>query len=442
MVDKAIEILKWAIKNGKSLIKACKQFGVSERYLRYVRQEKAKDPRYKEFIDLYNQFKSEKNSAGTDSKFQESEEDFKEGSTFTKNGNEGILDAKGNKHVKTLDSLLAEAKVDLTVWQVEKNVINKWDVTNAEGQTYQNWQVKAWLTKIRTEEETKAWDYFISTINQYSPKYTVVKRSNKVKKYAFELSLPDLHIGKLSWGPESGEDYDTKIAIERYNDAISELINNVEHLKDEIEEIVLPIGNDLFNVDNFRNETTNGTPQHVDSRWQKMFLKAQEMLIYNIDRLRNIAQVKVLMISGNHDTQTVFYLGESLKSWYRNAKDISIDNSPTQRKYYIFGANLIGFTHGNEEKHQDLGLIMATEKPDLWSQTKFRQIHLGHFHKKKETKWIDSDEHQGFKVKVLPSLSGTDSWHASKGYRASKGAVGMIYHKERGMIAEYTFNVC
>jgi hypothetical protein len=215
----------------------------------------------------------------------------------------------------------------------------------------------------------------------------------------------------------------------------------VKHYKNEIDEILLPIGNDLFNIDNKHSTTTAGTPQQVDSRWQQMFYKAKELFIKNIDELSKIAPVKVLMVSGNHDYQTVFYLGAVLEAYYSNNGRVHIDNSPTQRKYHKYGINLIGFTHGNEEKHQDLGLIMATEKPDLWASTKCRQIHLGHFHSRKTTKYLDVQEFQGFTIRVLPSLSGTDAWHNSKGYMSMKSGVAFLYDKDNGLVGEFSHNI-
>ena len=51
----------------------------------------------------------------------------------------------------------------------------------------------------------------------------------------------------------------------------------------EFEQIVFPIGNDFFKYDTINGETTRGTAQSNDSRWQKMYLKGNELLIKAID---------------------------------------------------------------------------------------------------------------------------------------------------------------
>jgi hypothetical protein len=463
----AIEILEYALKFNTSVNQACLKFNRATSYVRHTKAEfkNKNDKDYLRFVALYKKAvtNSITNFQASKIEVEETIDNFlddefhdhdtpivdEEVGTKSKTASDGNvieLDYLGNKIIKTADELIAETGVDLSIFKIDREVVNKWDVSMKDKDTgkvlkSQNFQVKVWLSKIRTEEEQRSWEYFLNTIKEYAPQYKQIQRSDKTKKYCFELSLPDLHIGKMAWYAESGEDYDTKIAIERYTAAIDELINHIELIKDEVGEILLPIGNDLFNVDNFRNETTHGTRQDVDSRWQRMFLKGKEMLIKNIDKLREIAPVKILMVSGNHDNQTIFYLGESLRAWYRNVDDVDIDNSPAQRKYYTFGLNLIAFTHGNEEKHFDLGMIMANERPHLWGATKFRSIHLGHYHKKKQIKWVDTDEFQGFKVKILPSLSGSDAWHSSKGYSSQRAAIGMLHHYNKGLLAEYTYTV-
>lgn len=258
------------------------------------------------------------------------------------------------------------------------------------------------------------------------------------RKYAYELSLPDTHFGKMSWGEESGEDYDLKIAQERYVTAIQTLLSYVN--PNLLERIVFPIGNDMINIDSRRNETFAGTRQDSDSRYFKIVRTVKKLLIEVINGLSNIAPVDVIIVSGNHDPESMFMVGEMLDAYYTNNPNVTIDNTPKQRKYYQYGSNGFQYTHGNEENHKDLGLIFATEQPNLWADTQFRFAKLGHFHKNKKLNYVSVDEYQGFQVQILPSLSGTDAWHSSKGYCSKKQAKGFLYHKTDGQIAEFTYN--
>ena len=184
-----------------------------------------------------------------------------------------------------------------------------------------------------------------------------------------------------------------------------------------IDEFWMPLGNDFFNVDNAQNTTFGGTPQDCDTRWQKSFLAMKRAVVSVIDTLRELAPVKVIVVPGNHDRQKMFYFGDTLESWYGRCDNVAVENTPRTRKYLAYGVNLVGFTHGDEEKHPDLPIIMAQEMPDAWAVTRQREWHVGHFHKRKLARYVAGDTHGGVAIRCLPSLSGTDAWHFSKGVR-------------------------
>ncbi len=256
------------------------------------------------------------------------------------------------------------------------------------------------------------------------------------KKYAYEINIPDHHFGKMAWDEESGANYDLKIAEQRYAAAIAELLSFVN--LDDVERIIFPIGNDMINIDSRKNETFAGTKQDSDSRFFKIVRTVKEILIKSINSLSLIAPVDVIVVAGNHDPESMFMIGEILDAYYTSNKNVNVDNSPKQRKYYQYGLNGFQYTHGNEENHKDLGLIFATEESKLWGDTKFRFAKLGHFHKNKKLNYVSLDEYQGFQVQVLPSLSSNDAWHSSKGYNSMRQAKGFLYDKKKGQVAEYT----
>lgn len=266
-------------------------------------------------------------------------------------------------------------------------------------------------------------------------KKSTIKTGDKL----LEISIPDLHWGKMSHEEESGEDYDIKIAEKRYKDAIKTLLK-LSNL-DEVSTILLPIGNDLFNVDNQFSTTTGGTPQDCDTRFHKMVKTVKQLLINTITGLSALAKVEILIVPGNHDEITTFMLGEVLEAFFHNDDNITINNGAKLRKYYQYGKNSFLYTHGDKEKHGDLGLIFATEEPQLWADTKYRFVKLGHLHKQKKIEYMTTDSKQGFQIEVLPSLSGSDKWHYGRGYIGNKQAKAYLYDKEMGEIAQYTYTV-
>lgn len=331
--------------------------------------------------------------------------------------------------IRTLEQLLAYCKVDLSIWNVTRHVVNMWGSPQNS-----NFQVKAWLSKKKIEiDEKQELQELIEEAKRYAPKYP--KRLPGVK-YArsdnlYEISLFDHHFGQLSWGKETrGQNYDIRIARNLALDAINYFLSRVKNIN--IDRILLPIGNDFFNVNDAMEVTAAGTFQSEDDRWQKTFVKGRKLWVDIIEKCMTKAPVTVLIIPGNHDRERVFYLGDALECWFEKCQQVSIENAPTQRKYYEWGKCFLGFTHGNQEPKGTLINIMATEMPSEWSRTKYREWHKGHIHAANAKAFQILDEDRGIREWVLPSLVALDDWHARKGYGALRESIAMIWHKEKG----------
>lgn len=200
---------------------------------------------------------------------------------------------------------------------------------------------------------------------------------------------------------------------------------------------MIPLGNDFFNVDNKDATTTRGTPQQEDTRYQKTYRIGREICVWMIDACSQLAPVDVLIIPGNHDEQRSFYLGDSLFCWYHQNQNVNIDNRSMKQKYYSFGKNLIGFTHGYDEKLGNLPLMMALDQPDLWAKAKYREWHTGDKHHKVDL-IPKADESRGLVVRILRSLAASDAWTFNKGYRSLRASEGFLWHPDNGLIAQYT----
>lgn len=249
-----------------------------------------------------------------------------------------------------------------------------------------------------------------------------------------EVNIPDAHFGKMAWGVETGyENYDVKIAQATYMRAVANLIERTSHIK--YDEIVYVVGNDLLNSNDSENKTAHGTIVTTDGRYHKTFWKVRATVVETIEQLRKLAPVKVVMVYGNHDTLSSWHLGDSLESYFHKYDDVTIENNPTYRKYVEFGQNMIMLTHGDKAKREDYPMIMATEQPQMWSRTKFREAHCGHTH---ETK---VQEKHGVRVRVLPALCPPDDWHAENGYVGNhRSAEAYTWNKTEGLISVSVYN--
>lgn len=249
--------------------------------------------------------------------------------------------------------------------------------------------------------------------------------------FLYEIDMPDIHFGRLTWADESGEDYDIKIARDAVLIALDKLLAWGQEYP--ISKILLPLGNDFFNVNSKTNTTVHGTPQQEDTRWSKTFTKGRQLLAEVINRCSAIAPVDVLIIPGNHDEEKMFYLGEVLDAQYSGNPNVNVDNSPKSRKYYLHGVNLIGFAHGYDEKLYKLPTLMALEAKDMWAKCKYAEWHTGDKHHKFDT------QEDGITVRILRALAAKDAWTFNNGFvGAVRAAESFLWHPEQGLVAQFT----
>mgnify|MGYP003109587485 FL=1 len=256
----------------------------------------------------------------------------------------------------------------------------------------------------------------IKSLEEYSPK--VEKKYKPVDDpIVYEVSLPDIHYGKLD-----GQTLDE--SEEQYMNTIKDLMNKASGLN--IERILLPIGNDGMNSEGYSRATTKGTSQHDSAGWQETFVGYCNLMVRAINFLATTAPVDVIIIQGNHDYERMFYSGEFLRAFFLNDERVMVDNGYDSRKYYKYGTNMIMFTHGDKEKKAEMPLIMATEQPQMFAETKHREVHCGHLHKEMV------NEYRGIKVRFIPSICGNDEWHKMMGYEAKRTGQAHIWNKVRG----------
>lgn len=482
-IEKAVEIINYAIQNQISVKEASVKCGCSDTYVKNVKAlvyEKYDNGTLEDedFTLFDTAYKNYTNSRGFGLKVDDITEVIErqkpidtppavngERTAFTQKGDTAEFEWIGGSqypsdHIKTLEELLKACKVDTTVWKVSTYRVNKWDVTAMTDiggikmpQTYQNFQVKASLIRrLEVVKDRLAGEIFLEMIRDYEAPLldwnliTTTPTENNL----LELCIFDLHMGKLAWGGETGENYDTKIARERFLNAITDLLHTAK--KFEYSRILFPVGNDFFNSDTIFNTTTQGTQQDEDLRWQKTFNVGIRLLVDAINMLRQTGKpIDVIVIPGNHDFERSFYMGKYLEAWFNNDPVVNINCGASPRKYYVFGKVLLGFTHGSEEKEGSLPMIMANdiESKQYWSETLYHEFHVGHIHRKRDMKYsatLDKvrtlNEDLGVVVRYLSSLTGTEEWHHKKGFvGAIKAADGFIWNDEKGLVAHINSNL-
>lgn len=362
-----------------------------------------------------------------------------------KDGGNALGIRSTSARLRTVDDVLDHAEIDRNQWTVLSSRVKSWEVTIKVGNPEDGFNpevipmfgVTVTLKRVVPQFITEAVKALAIRLPNHKPLVPKQKKPTAKKDlHMLEIALFDAHFGKLCWGEETGADYDTAIAESIYRNAVDDLLDKVSGYN--IEQICYPVGNDFFHINSWKHETARGTPQDHDGRFQKVYEVGKMAIVHAIDKCLEIAPVEVLYVPGNHDRETSWYLCNNLASWYRDIKRVTVDYSPSATKYIKYGVNLIGFTHGNEQKHIDLPSIMMHDRPHDFADAQVRHWHIGHWHKKRELKFTAGDTFNSVEVKILPSLSGTDSWHYDKGYvKTPRSAEAHLWSKDKGYVGYF-----
>lgn len=280
---------------------------------------------------------------------------------------------------------------------------------------------------------------FIDAATKHAPEYKPIQREKTLGGFLLSMNISDLHIGKLSVEAGTREKYNVKMAIKRAREAVGSLISTASGY--DIDTIILPIGNDILHVDGSKSATTKGTPQDLDGTWHDNFVAARKMYVEIIESLLPIAHVHVVHVPSNHDYASGFFLADAVSCWFSKCPDITFDIDMNHRKYYTYGKNLIGYSHGDGAKMEHLPLIMSNEAKAAWAQTDFRYYYLGHVHHKNVYKFQSGKDYHGVTVEYMRSPSAADQWHADNGYQHVKRAIEAFVHcKDNGQVARLTYH--
>jgi hypothetical protein len=246
-----------------------------------------------------------------------------------------------------------------------------------------------------------------------------------------EIPIGDLHLGMLAWAAETGTDYSLNIAENILTGGIKYLMSQGSGCK----KCVLVVLGDFFHYDSLTPETP--TSKHVvdaDNRFPKMIKTGFRVLRRIIEHaLENFEEVEFIMTPGNHDPVSCVFMPEALANLYENNPQIYIQTSPMNVHYYRFGNNLIGITHGDKIKMENLPHVMANDRPKDWGETNHRYWRTGHIHKEKVLTF------PGCKVESFEVLAGWEAYIQKMGFRPIRSLQGIVLHRKYGEQIRYTF---
>ena len=297
-----------------------------------------------------------------------------------------------------------------------------------------------WVSREpKAVDKANMWQSFADALMEEAPRYEPIPRSNHYNQYDELMAcypIGDHHMGMLAWSKENdGQDYDLAIGERILAAATDYLIEAARPCKHAL----LPVLGDYFHYDGILPVTpTSGNQLDADSRFPKMIRAGSRTLRYTIDALlRAHETVHVIIEIGNHDIYSSIFMMEFLRNVYEKEPRITIDTSPRHYHYYQFGKVGIMTHHGHGAKIDHLPLIFATDQPQLWADTIYRHIMVGHVHHRQLLEKVAKD-HPGVEVETFQVLAPNDSWHSQKGYRSRQSMKCIEFHREQGELNRHT----
>jgi hypothetical protein len=388
------------------------------------------------------------------------------GDSVSVNGDSCVIARSTTEKVRTLADLIRVCDIDTAEWEivewsckasqqasvpraVRPATDKKWTRPSTEPVLTQMFHVSAKLRRksraVLTLEALRTG--LVADIRAEVKRGRAIAPSRRYVNgdWLFEFSPFDLHMGKYTWNEETVTNYDTDMAADLFDASLDFLLARAMKLTDgRLSRVLCVFGNDVSHIDSKRGQTTAGTPMDVDTRYIRVYRRICEVHRRAVDRLRDVAPVDIKIVSGNHDELTSFHLGEILATRYDGVRHVTVDNSPRQRKYYEFGTNLFGFTHGDSEKVSELPLVMAREIPEQWARCASREWHIGHKHIAEKFAWRSEQDlfsDKGVRVRRLASLSAHDAWHTKHAYMDRRACDGFVFHRDAGFTDHLSFNV-
>lgn len=295
-----------------------------------------------------------------------------------------------------------------------------------EGRVAQQWVAE----KPSEIQRRDAWIEFAKEIAGDLPRLEpIIKPGHESSNLLAAFPVGDHHMGMLATLLESGEEW----TIEKAESILRGAIDYLMMSTPSCNQALLAFLGDFMHYDSTKPVTpSHGNQLDADGRYPSMIRAAIRALRYAIETaLRRHQKVHVIIEIGNHDLYSSVFLMECLANLYENEPRVTIDTSPQHYHYFRFGKVLIGTHHGHGAKPEQLPIVMATDRPKDWGETKHRYIWTGHVHHNSQR------DIAGVDVESFRILPPEDAWAKQKGYRSIRDMKAIVFHSEYGEVARH-----
>lgn len=300
----------------------------------------------------------------------------------------------------------------------------------ADGETIQRW------LKLRAgaEDQQAAIESFISGLIDPAVRVAPTELPSLADdKLVAVVPYGDPHLGMLAHEPETGANFDLKIAESTMlsaNDALFTVMPTVSKM-------VLAFMGDNFHA----NDDTARTPKSghvldVDGRHPHVAEAAARIVRRTIDNaLEHAAEVVFIAVQGNHDPLSSFWLSLAVRLLYENEPRVTVLDTRRHINVLAHGVNLLAFTHGHGIKRTEVDRYVAAAFADEWGAAQIRHAYTGHVHHDHVI------ERPGMLVESIRTLAAKDRYAAHNGYLSGRDLKLDLWHRDYGRVRRYTHTV-
>lgn len=244
--------------------------------------------------------------------------------------------------------------------------------------------------------------------------------------------ITDYHLGMLSWGEETGEDWDTNIAETLLVRWFATAIRQAP----KADRAVFAQLGDFMHWDGM--DAVTPASKHLldaDTRFQKLVrvaIRVMRQVIHQL--LKKYPQVNIICAEGNHDPASSIWLREWLSAFYEDEPRVTVDVSPDPYYCVEHGQTSLFFHHGHKRKPTNVDSVFTAKFRDVFGRTKHSYAHLGHMHHRHqlETNLMVVEQHR--------TLAAPDAYASRGGWMSGRDAQVITYHAEHGEVGRIVVN--
>ena len=335
----------------------------------------------------------------------------------------------------------ANYSISLKQWDEIQDIRNKEAVSNLSitgKSTCRNKDgdiVLEWTkTNLTQEDRLLALRTAIDTLKEdiEPTKKVKYKTKHSNKNICNQYTLTDYHLGMMSWGEETGDDWDLKIA----EDTLVKFFQVAMLKSPDAENCIFAQIGDFLHWDGL--DAVTPASKHLldaDTRFTKLVRVAIRVIRRVVKMLLSkYKKVTLIMAEGNHDPASSVWLREMLDSFYENEDRLFIDTNPDPYYCIVFGKVCLFYHHSHLKNFKLLDKVFVGKFKKEFGNSDFVYGHTGHLHHDKiETNLMTLEQHR--------TLSAKDAYSSRGGYGSGRDSKVITYHKKYGEVGRSTINI-